>query len=59
MIDVLAWALTLYLLISLFLSRAIANDGGDIPEVLYVGFGWPIIIIMAIGEVCRDWYRNR
>ena len=58
MIDVLAWALLIYVLVSLLLSRLIANDGGDIPEVLYVGWGWPVIIIIAIGRVCRDVYRG-
>jgi hypothetical protein len=59
MVELLAWALILYIIVSFFLARAIANDGGDIPEVLYVGFGWPIIIIISIGVVCRDWYRYR
>ena len=59
MIDVLAWALLIYVIISLLLSRAIANNGGDATTVLYVGFGWPIILIITIGTTCLSYYRDR
>ena len=59
MIDLLAWALILYIIVSLFIARAVANDGGDLTAMLYVGFGWPVIIVIAIQRVASDYYTER